>query len=396
MNFSNSGFSIYNSAGKYFMPEIQNMVMAIICSDCRQRSDLDLHTWRCNHCGAPWEPFTDKRVEPSAIQTQVTTVWRYREWMELALPSPISLGAGWTPLLPATYDGHPVWLKAEYQNPTGSFKDRGTEVMVNMLNLLGAREVVEDSSGNAGASLAAYAARAGMSVEIYTPETASPTKLAQIEMVSARVKRIPGPRENATRAVREAVDAGAVYASHAFHPAYLLGQQTTAWEVWEQLGKKAPDFWVTPVGQGGHLLGIWMGWQRLFQSGLIEKMPRMVAVQCTRMAPIVIAFQQHAAELVEVDLNVKTIAEGVVVAKPVRWKKILAESQQNGWIGISIPEEEILPARQHLARLGFFVEPTSALAAAALPFVFPFTKPGDTIVVSLTGSGLKVPIPPSL
>ena len=367
--------------------------MSIICSDCGQQSELDLHTWCCNLCGAPWEPVMTNRLEPSAIQSQTTSIWRYREWMELDPLSLVSLGAGWTPLLPATYEEHSVWLKAEYQNPTGSFKDRGTEVMINVLNSLGARQVVEDSSGNAGASLAAYAARAGMTVEIYAPDTASPTKLAQIAMYGARVKRIPGPRENATIAVREVVNTGAVYASHAFHPAYLLGQQTAAWEVWEQLGRKAPDFWVAPVGQGGHFLGIWMGWQRLFQAGLIKKIPRMVAVQAARMAPIALAFQQHAAKLADVDLNAKTIAEGVVVAKPVRWKKILSEFQQNNWIGISVPEEEILPARQRLARLGFFVEPTSALAVAALPFVFPFTKPGDTIIVSLTGSGLKVPIP---
>jgi threonine synthase len=377
------------------MPKTNNSEMKMICSECGRESELDLHTWCCDRCGAPWEPALKKRLDPSAIHSQMTNVWRYRDWMEITPPSPISLGAGWTPLLPAVYGGRSVWLKAETQNPTGSFKDRGIEVMINMLDALGASQVVEDSSGNAGASLAAYAARAGMTAEIFTPETASPTKLAQIEMYGARVKRIPGPRENAASAVRQAVNDGAVYASHAFNPAYLLGQQTVAWEVWEQLGRRAPDFWVTPVGQGGHLLGTWMGFQRLYASGLIKKMPRMVAVQAARMAPIALAFQQHTSQLVEVDLNAKTIAEGVVVARPVRWKRIHSEFMHNDWIGVPVPEEDILPARQYLAHLGFFIEPTSALAAAALPLIFPFTKPDETIVVSLTGSGLKVPIPPT-
>jgi threonine synthase len=241
------------------MLKMQNSVMPIICSECSQRSELDLHTWRCDLCGAPWEPAIESKVDPSAIRPQMANLWRYQEWLGLDPAAELSLGAGWTPLLPATVDGHSVLLKAEYLNPTGSFKDRGVEVMINALNRIGARQVVEDSSGNAGASLAAYAARAGMHAEVYAPETASPTKLAQIEMYGAGVKRIPGARENASRAVNEAVKAGAVYASHAYHPAYLLGQQTAAWEVWEQLGYKAPDFWVTPVGQGGHLLGIWMG-----------------------------------------------------------------------------------------------------------------------------------------
>jgi threonine synthase len=394
--FPNIHFSIYNSSSVYLMLKMQNSVLPIICSECGQRSELDLHTWRCDKCGAPWEPATESKLDPSAIKSQAANLWRYQQWLGLDPIADLSLGAGWTPLLQAAYDGHSVLLKAEYLNPTGSFKDRGIEVMVNALHRLGASQVIEDSSGNAGASLAAYAARAGMDAEVYAPDTASPTKLAQIEMYGARVKRIPGPRENASRAVSEAVNAGGVYASHAFNPAYLLGQQTAAWEVWEQLGRKAPDFWVTPVGQGGHLLGIWLGFLRLYNSGLIEKMPRMVAVQSARMAPIVMAFQQQTTLLAEVDLNAKTIAEGVVVAKPVRWKKMLSESQKNKWIGIAVQEEEILPARQRLAQMGFFVEPTSALAAAALPLVYKFAKPGDTIVVSLTGSGLKVPIPENM
>jgi threonine synthase len=134
----------------------------------------------------------------------------------------------------------------------------------------------------------------------------------------------------------------------------------------------------------------------LYKSGLIEKMPRMVVVQAARMAPIVMAFQQQTSQLAEMDLNAITIAEGVVVAKPVRWKKMLSEYQNNKWIGVAVQEEEILPARQHLARMGFFVEPTSSLAVAALPSVYKYAKPGDTIVVSLTGSGLKVPIPINL
>ena len=245
------------------MPKTQNMVMSIICPGCCQRSELSLQAWCCDRCGAAWEPAMANRLDPATIQSGAVSIWRYQEWMGFGQVAPISLGAGGTPLLPATYDGHSVWMKAEYQNPTGSFKDRGIEVMINALHQLGATEVVEDSSGNAGASLAAYAARAGMQAVIFAPEAASPTKLAQIEMYGARLKRIPGPRENAARAVREAVNAGAVYASHAYHPAYLLGQQTAAWEAWEQLGRKAPDYWVTPVGQGGHMLGIWMGWQRL-------------------------------------------------------------------------------------------------------------------------------------
>jgi threonine synthase len=231
-----------------------------------------------------------------------------------------------------------------------------------------------------------------MQSEVYAPETASRVKLGQIEMYGARVKRIPGPRLNSTQAVMQAVQEGAVFASHAWNPAYLLGQQTAAWEVWEQLDHRVPDWWVTPAGQGGHLLGIWMGFQRLFKSGLIDHLPRMAVVQSARIAPLALAIQNHKTQIEPVQSAAKTMAEGVVVSNPVRWRQILGEARDNQWLGFSIPEEEILPARQELAHQGFFVEPTSALAAAALPGLFPQTRAEDLIVVSLTGSGLKVPI----
>jgi threonine synthase len=295
-------------------------------------------------------------------------------------------------LIETSLNNRRVFFKAEYQNPSGSFKDRGVEAMVSALRQLGATRVVEDSSGNAGASMAAFAARAGLQAEIYAPETASAVKLAQIELYGAQVKLIPGPRENSTRAVLEAVQGGAVYASHAWNPAYLLGQQTAAWEVWEQLGRRVPHWWVVPSGQGGHLLGVWLGFQRLMQSGLIDRLPRMVVAQSEAVAPLAEAIQTQKLKIEPVKGGKKTIAEGVVVTSPVRSTHILAEARKHGWLGVIVPEEEILPARQTLAHTGLFVEPTSALAVAALPLLSTHSRPDDIIVVSLTGSGLKVPI----
>jgi threonine synthase len=374
------------------MTEFQKSVLAIRCPECGRSSSLGLQNWCCDHCAAPWLPFTEKRLDPGQILTSSNDVWRYVHWMGMVVDVPVQLGAGGTPLVFTKYKNRSIFVKVEYQNPTGSFKDRGVEVMVSALGQLGARQVVEDSSGNAGASVSAYAARAGMQSEVYAPETASRVKLGQIEMYGARVKRIPGPRLNSTQAVMQAVQEGAVFASHAWNPAYLLGQQTAAWEVWEQLDHRVPDWWVTPAGQGGHLLGIWMGFQRLFKSGLIDHLPRMAVVQSARIAPLALAIQNHKTQIEPVQSAAKTMAEGVVVSNPVRWRQILGEARDNQWLGFSIPEEEILPARQELAHQGFFVEPTSALAAAALPGLFPQTRAEDLIVVSLTGSGLKVPI----
>lgn len=374
------------------MTKSAKSVLAIRCSQCGQTSHMHLHNWRCDLCGGAWLPHNEKKLELSRISSSAHNIWRYADWMGLELNQSVKLGAGGTPLVETRFQGHRVFMKTEYQNPSGSFKDRGVEAMLSTLCELSAESVVEDSSGNAGASVAAYAARAGIKAEIFAPETASAFKLAQIELYGAKVTRVPGPRENSTYAVMEAVQSGAVFASHAWNPAYLLGQQTTAWEVWEQLGQCVPHWWVTPSGQGGHLLGIWMGFQRLFQSGLTNQLPRMVVVQSTAVAPLTTAMQKGLEKIEPLPAGRKTIAEGVVVTSPVRWKQILSAARENNWLGFSIAEEEILPARLELAHDGFFVEPTSALAAAALPKLFPYTNKDDLIVVSLTGSGLKVPL----
>lgn len=374
------------------MTESKKSVLLLVCPHCGQTASMQLHNWRCDRCGAAWLPAVDQPLVAERIHQSSHDIWRYSAWMGMGLESPLRLGAGGTPLIETSLNGRQIIFKAEYQNPSGSFKDRGVEAMVSALRQLGASRVVEDSSGNAGASLAAYAAHAGMKAEIYAPETASAVKLAQIELYGAQVKRIPGPRENSTRAVLEAVQSGAVYASHAWNPAYLLGQQTAAWEVWEQLGCRVPDWWVVPSGQGGHLLGIWLGFQRLMRSGLTERLPRMVVVQTEVVAPLSEAIQTQKLQIEPVQTGKKTIAEGVVVTNPVRSTHILADARQHGWLGVMIREEDILPARQMLAHTGLFVEPTSALAVAALPWLYSHSRPHDLIVVSLTGSGLKVPI----
>lgn len=374
------------------MTKSQKSVLSLVCPGCRQTAGMQLHNWHCDRCSAAWLPVDGQPLKPEDIRNSLHDIWRYADWMGLQVDVPVQLGAGGTPLVETSLNSRQVFFKAEYQNPSGSFKDRGVEAMVSVLHQLEATRVVEDSSGNAGASMAAYAARAGLQAEIYAPETASAVKLAQIELYGAQVKRIPGPRENSTRAVLEAVQGGAVYASHAWNPAYLLGQQTAAWEVWEQLGRRVPDWWVVPSGQGGHLLGVWLGFQRLLQSGLTERLPRMVVVQSEAMAPLSKAIQTQKLHIDPVQTGKKTVAEGVVVTSPVRSTHILAEARQHGWLGFTIEEEDILPARQQLAHAGLFIEPTSALAVAALPMLYPHSLPDDLIVVSLTGSGLKVPI----
>ena len=169
--------------------------MKVLCPECDAQETLVAERWRCD-CGGAWEPVEPTGLSVAQIDTADFTIWRYRRFLGLEKPT-VQLGVGWTPLLPQTWDGREVRFKLEFMAPTGSFKDRGTEVMINILAAQGETYIVDDSSGNAGASVAAYAAQAGMRAEIFVPAYASPAKQAQIAVYGAEVRPIPGVRGNA-------------------------------------------------------------------------------------------------------------------------------------------------------------------------------------------------------
>lgn len=363
--------------------------MKIFCPECGAQGTLSPERWRCE-CSGAWEQEELAEFDPKLIDGGDTSVWRYRRLYGLAFETPtVRLGAGGTPLLPIEVEDRQVWLKPEYFAPTASFKDRGTAVMINILAHQGVTHVADDSSGNAGASVAAYAARAGMCAEIFVPAYASPAKQAQIAVYGAEVRPIPGPRLNAKLAAFEAVERGVVLASHAYHPGFLLGQQSVAWELWEQLGRRAPDWYVVPVGQGVHLLGVWLGFRRLKAAGLIERLPKLAAVQAKALAPLCHAFEAGLDKVPAVQVTTHSVAEGLAIAEPVRGRRLLQAVRESGGTCITVEEDAILAAQRQLAHHGFYAEPTSATAFAALPAVFQLAQPRETVVAPLTGSGLK-------
>ncbi|MGV8025685.1 MAG: threonine synthase [Anaerolineaceae bacterium] len=366
--------------------------MKVLCELCGRNEEYDFSRWRCD-CGGAWVLVSSQPLSTEEIDTDIKSIWRYNAFF----PKEIreirgSLGAGFTPLLPCTIYSREVQLKLDYLMPTGSFKDRGVELMMNALAAEGVKRVAEDSSGNAGASVAAYAARLGMKASIFTPSHASPMKLAQISFFGAEVHSIPGARSNASQAASQAVKEGIIYASHAYNPIYLLGQQTAAWEVWEQNEYQIPDWVVVPVGQGGNLLGYYEGFQALFKAGLGKKIPKLIAVQPECLAPICDAFKQEWKEWPSISAPQKgSIAEGLAITQPVRWKHIVKAIQASCGLCVKVAEDEIIQAQQLLAEQGFFVEPTSAVVIAALKKILKTEKleRNETVVISLTGSGLK-------
>jgi threonine synthase len=363
--------------------------MYVICHACNKVEQFNPTIYRCQ-CGNAWEPIERDVFDPSEIKKDKNSVWRYKDMLGLEeIKSEISLGAGWTPTLFSQWEGHQVLFKLEYISPTGSFKDRGTEVEMNFLKSVGVGRIVEDSSGNAGASAAAYAARTGLRADIFAPDSVSPAKLAQIQVFGANLHQIPGPRIESTHAALKAIEVGAVYASHAFNPIYLLGQQTAAWEIWEQTEGALPDAVVIPVGQCGLLMGLWLGFRRLLNAGVIQKLPRLFAAQPERLAPIHYAFNNDLDDIPIAHPTETSIAEGLAIVKPVRSRRILQALRESEGGTVVVSEDQIHTAYLNLAKRGLFTEPTSAVAAAGIEGVR--EKIGDSaqILATLTGSGMK-------
>ncbi|MCJ7622561.1 MAG: pyridoxal-phosphate dependent enzyme [Anaerolineaceae bacterium] len=364
--------------------------MKVFCADCEAVEELIPTRWRCD-CGAAWEPVEQTGFNVLDIDRDDASIWRYQKHYQLDFDKPYTrLGVGWTPLLVKEIFGVEVLLKPEYFSPTLSFKDRGTAVMINILAHQGVTHIADDSSGNAGASVAAYAASAGMKADIFVPHYASPNKQSQIAVYGANIHLIPGVRDDAKKAAMEAAaDGKVILALHSYHPGFLVGQQSVGWEIWEQLGGKAPDWFIVPVGQGSQLLGVWLAFRRLLKAGLVDKLPRLVAVQPERNAPLVRAFDKGLDHVPALKSKDHTVAEGLATAAPVRGKRLLEAIRESEGMCISVEENAILEGQAILARMGIYIEPTSATVIAGLDLLKKSIKKGETVVIPLTGSGLK-------
>ncbi len=358
----------------------------IRCSNCHQPYPDQGIPYHCPKCGGIFDIEGLPAYDPTQIRAKAPGMWRYSPWLGLPPDAePVYLGEGLTPLIWGQAFGRRVAFKLEYLNPTGSFKDRGSASLVSFLRSRSVTEAVEDSSGNAGASFAAYAARAGIKARIFVPDYASGPKRFQIEAYGAEIVRILGPRSNTAEAVRRAADQGAIYASHAYLPVGLPGYATIAYEIVDQIGE-APGTVIAPAGQGNLLLAIGRGFQALAQSGVIEQIPKLVGVQALACAPLWAVFKYGAAGLGWVTEQ-QTLAEGVRVRYPVRGDAVLQMVAASEGLILAVEEEKILPGRDQLARLGFYVEPTSAIVWNAFAQVAELLP--DPVAVVLTGSGFK-------
>ncbi|GAA0723997.1 threonine synthase [Halorubrum trapanicum] len=369
--------------------------------------------WRCR-CGAPLDfadPPTPEGAAPDPASFDARDgLWAFDDLLAVG-DDPrdrVTLGEGMSPLVDA--DGRrdgaardndaPPWnasFKLEYVFPTGSFKDRGATATLTRARELGVERVVEDSSGNAGAAIATYAARAGIAAEIYVPADAKESKLRAIRRAGADPVRIEGSRGDVTDACVAALGADAEdpsrtdawYASHAWNPAFFEGTATVAYEIALQRGFEAPDAVVTPLGHGTLFLGAYRGFRRLERAGWIDSVPRLYGAQAAGVAPIVRAL--HGPEAADPTGAVNDAADGIQIAEPVRDREIREAIDATGGDALAVTEAAATRELDRLHAAGFDTEPTCAVAPAALRTLRERGEvaPDEDVVVPLTGSGLK-------
>jgi threonine synthase len=302
-------------------------------------------------------------------------LWRYRA--DLAVRGdPVTLGEGATPIVP--YDKY--LLKLEGISPTGSFKDRGAATAITAARAAGAQTVIEDSSGNAGTAIAAYAAAAGLRARIFTPDDIVPAKARAIQVLGADLIKVSGPRsavtEAAVAAAKDAYDVG-----HARDDAFLEGTKTIAYELFEELGDRLHDV-ITPVGQGTVLIGLAMGFADLVASGRIERAPRLYGVQSEACAPLVRGASLGRPAPV---VRQPSIADGIRIPEPTRAERSYNAVRYSGGRWIAVADDAIERAWRQAASVGLLMEPTSAAAIAGARVLN--LPPGAVLII--TGSGLK-------
>ena len=360
------------------------------CADCGREQAMHEGAFECSCGGLLDIAGLDDRFDPREIDSKAHGIFRYRSLMPSAVDAfwrQASMGEGLTGLVEIDA-GRRVSAKMDFAMPTLSFKDRGAAVLMASAKGFGVREVIQDSSGNAGNSVAAYSARLGIGCEIFVPESTSPNKVSQIRAYGAKVSLVPGTREDTAAEALSQARSGRYYASHVYNPLFYQGTKTYVYELWEQAGGKLPDVIALPVGNGTLLLGAYYGLLSLMDGGAIKEMPKVVAVQAERCAPVYEAYKGGMAVTSPV-VNRGTAAEGIAIAAPRRGAGMLAAIRKLGGTVVTASEDSIGVYARKLAAAGIFVEPTSAATLAGLMSWMDETGFEGTSVVPMCGAGLK-------
>lgn len=370
------------------------------CIECGTPHPLNERAYVCARCGGLLEIrlVDTSDFSPNAWRTKPLGVWRYREVLPIAQEATIvSLGEGGTglhqcPRLADEIGIKQLHVKNEGENPTGSFKDRGMTVGVTKAVELDADSVMCASTGNTSASLAAYAARAGLRCFVALPAAKiAGGKLAQAVIHGARIIEIDGNFDDAMRLVVDvARKDGSPYLLNSINPFRVEGQKTVAYEINDQLAQ-LPDIIVLPVGNAGNITALWKGLLELKTLDLAHTLPRLIGIQAEKASPIAHAFRSGLG-YIEPVREPETIATAIRIGSPVNWKRALAAARDSGGLIETVTDQEILKAQKMLAsREGIFIEPASASTIAGVGKLMDQSviHTDESVVCIATGHGLK-------
>jgi threonine synthase len=375
----------------------------IVCARCDKNFELSQRVNLCS-CGSPLLVRYDLEkaraaLTRSALKRRPATLWRYRELLPLQSEKHlVSLGEGFTPLLRAgalaeEFHLKRLWIKDEAQNPTGSFKDRGLSVAISRAKELGVKKAAIPSAGNAGGSLAAYAARAGIEAYVFMPKDTPAANQTEVRQYGAHLTLVDGLINDCGKLIGEKKDfEGWFDVSTLKEPYRVEGKKTMGLEIAEQLNWNLPDVIIYPTGGGTGLLGMWKSFAEMEEMGWIgEKRPRMVAVQARGCAPLVNAFI-GGLETAQPWVAAQTIASGLRVPQAVADFLILRAIRESGGTALSVSDEEMLAEIPRAGRAeGIFFCPEGAACVAALRRLTQqnWIKTTDEVVIFNTASGLK-------
>jgi threonine synthase len=378
------------------------------CIVCGEKYGAEELVYVCRRCGELLDVKYDYsevrgRISKVNLGSRSLSVWRYRELLPILDDSKIvSLKEGGTKLYRCQRLGEKLGLKRLYvktegDNPTGSFKDRGMTVGITKALEYGMKAVMCASTGNTSASLAAYAAKAGIPCLVIIPSgKIAFGKLAQAVAYGAKIIQIKGNFDDALRIVMEVSARGRIYLLNSVNPYRVEGQKTLAYEVADQLGGQPPSKLIVPVGNAGNISAIWKGFKEYRELGFINGLPQMFGVQASGAAPIVEAVREGLEAIRPVE-KPETVATAIRIGAPVNWRKALRAIRESRGTALSVTDSEILEGQRMLARLeGLFAEPASAASIAGLK---KFVEEGlisrnETVVCVATGHGLKDPDTP--
>ena len=366
------------------------------CLFCEEKHRLDLFNSFCPECGEPLLFFTPRRKRKFALD-KILTLEKFLEFLPLSRVDPrLSLGEGNTPLVPLRrlrqkYGFPPVFAKNEAMNPTGSFKDRGTAVAVQKASEMGIKRIGTVSTGNMAASTAAYGAKAGFKTFVFLKEDSTPEKILSTGIHGAVLVKVKGDYGKLFKASFEIGKKQNIYFMNSVDPLRIEGYKITGYEIFLQLGCRAPRYIFVPVSSGGHLIGLIRSFQDLKREGLIQSLPIFVGVQAKGCSPLAHAFAQGMSKFHRLS-RAETIAHAISNPAPPAGNLVLKLIRENTGSIMAVTDREILAAQRELAEFeGIFADPASATTLAGLIKLSKSrrSRPRDEAVLVITGSGLK-------